>query len=71
MERWGLIEGEDVLTEKTIAALAPAFTEVGIEWPMLFGMKHGNGRNGEHTPDLDDALATLSEVRRAIPQAIW
>ncbi|MED0662058.1 MULTISPECIES: 1,2-phenylacetyl-CoA epoxidase subunit PaaC [Geobacillus] len=71
MERWGLIEGEDVLTEKTIAALAPAFAEVGLEWPMPFGMKHGNGRNGEHTPDLDDALATLSEVYRSVPQAIW
>lgn len=37
----------------------------------VFGMKHSNGRNGEHTPDLDEALATLSEVYRAVPHAIW
>ncbi|QNU19199.1 phenylacetate-CoA oxygenase subunit PaaC [Geobacillus zalihae] len=71
MVRWGLIDEEKVLTENTIAALAPAFAEVGLDWPMPFGMKHGNGRNGEHTPDLDEALATLSEVYRAVPHAIW
>ncbi|WP_152549825.1 Phenylacetic acid catabolic protein [Geomicrobium sp. JCM 19055] len=30
-----------------------------------------NGRNGEHTKDLDEALATLSEVYRTDPVAQW
>jgi ring-1,2-phenylacetyl-CoA epoxidase subunit PaaC len=50
--------------------MKPIIEETGITLPS-FAMKNGNGRNGEHTLDLDEALATLSEVYQLDPTATW
>ncbi|MFD3447398.1 1,2-phenylacetyl-CoA epoxidase subunit PaaC [Microbacteriaceae bacterium 4G12] len=70
MEEFGLIENEALLQEKWLAALQPVFELVGLQAPTC-GMKHGNGRNGEHTEDLQAALVTLSEVYRIDPVVQW
>ncbi|MFC4619119.1 1,2-phenylacetyl-CoA epoxidase subunit PaaC [Camelliibacillus cellulosilyticus] len=43
----------------------------GVNYPLQRApeMKNGNGRNGEHTSDLDHALSILSEVYRSDPLA--
>jgi ring-1,2-phenylacetyl-CoA epoxidase subunit PaaC len=71
MAKFGLIDSEAVLTQRFVQAMKPIFAEVHLELPSEFAMKRGNGRNGEHTADLDEALATLSEVYRLDPQAAW
>ncbi|WP_027409075.1 1,2-phenylacetyl-CoA epoxidase subunit PaaC [Anoxybacteroides tepidamans] len=71
MVEFALIESEEVLTERWIQAMKPVFEQTNLELPSALGMKRGNGRNGEHTPDLDDAIATLSEVYRIDPLAAW
>jgi len=71
MVEFGLIEGEETLKERWIQAMRPIFEQVNLELPSEFGMKHGNGRNGEHTSDLGSALGTLSEVYNIDPLASW
>ncbi len=67
----GLIEGEDVLTQRFHATMKPLFEDIGLTYTAEFGMKSGNGRMGEHTTDLDQALAILSEVYVSDPAAVW
>ena len=71
MVEFGLIEGEEVLKERWVQVMKSIFEQVNLELPSEFGMKHGNGRNGQHTPDLDGALETLSEVYNIDPLASW
>jgi ring-1,2-phenylacetyl-CoA epoxidase subunit PaaC len=71
MVEFGLIDSEEVLTHRWIQAMKPVFEQTNLDLPSKFGMKRGNGRNGEHTADLDDALATLSEVYHLDPLANW
>lgn len=70
MAQYGLIEGEEFLKQQWINAIKPIFESVDLEIPIL-GMNRGNGRNGEHTPDLDSAIQTLSEVYNIDPAATW
>jgi ring-1,2-phenylacetyl-CoA epoxidase subunit PaaC len=35
------------------------------------GMKNGDGRKGEHTKDLEEAILTLGEVYNSNPAAVW
>lgn len=63
----------DVL-ERWMAELKPIFAAEGIAWPsqMLMRPPLGlDGRRGQHTPDLDDLLATMGEVYRTAPGASW
>jgi ring-1,2-phenylacetyl-CoA epoxidase subunit PaaC len=71
MAELGLIEGEDLLKQRWIQAVKPIFESVDLEIPSQFGMKNGNGRNGEHTEDLKSAIETLSEVYSIDPVAPW
>ncbi|WP_183184599.1 1,2-phenylacetyl-CoA epoxidase subunit PaaC [Anoxybacteroides voinovskiense] len=71
MVECGLIDSEEVLKARWLQAVKPVFEQTNLELPSEFHMKRGNGRNGEHTADLIEALATLSEVYRMDPLAIW
>ncbi|ANB61503.1 phenylacetic acid catabolic family protein [Anoxybacillus amylolyticus] len=71
MVECGLIDSEEVLKARWLQITKPVFEQTNLELPSEFPMKRGNGRNGEHTPDLVEALAILSEVYRLDPLAIW
>nr|WP_328587710.1 1,2-phenylacetyl-CoA epoxidase subunit PaaC [Alteribacter lacisalsi] len=67
----GLIEAESLLTERWLEKVSRILDETGFNPEGEPGMKTGNGRAGEHTEDLDEALAILSEVYRKDPAASW
>ncbi|WP_064094473.1 1,2-phenylacetyl-CoA epoxidase subunit PaaC [Rossellomorea aquimaris] len=71
MTLMALIEGEENLTKRWELALQPVFQSTSLSFPPKVDMKKGNGRNGEHTTDLDTALETLSEVYNSNPAATW
>ncbi|WNS77299.1 1,2-phenylacetyl-CoA epoxidase subunit PaaC [Bacillus sp. DTU_2020_1000418_1_SI_GHA_SEK_038] len=71
MAKFGLIEDEELLKQKWRSAMLPVFEAINLALPESFGMKSGNGRIGEHTKELDIALAILSEVYHADPAANW
>ncbi|MES9738204.1 1,2-phenylacetyl-CoA epoxidase subunit PaaC [Peribacillus frigoritolerans] len=71
MVELGLIEGEAVLQKKWIEAITPIFESVGLAATIQIGMARGDGRNGQHTEDLEKALKTLSEVYATDKAASW
>ncbi|KXH81899.1 1,2-phenylacetyl-CoA epoxidase subunit PaaC [Sporosarcina sp. HYO08] len=70
IESAGLIATEEELTKNWIAALTPVFESLGLAVPTIPAPVK-NGRNGEHTDELDTAIATLSEVYRLDVEAVW
>lgn len=66
-----LIESEEELKVKWLESIKPVFLALQMEAPTIPDLPSKNGRNGEHTKDLDDALLTLSEVCKLDPVAIW
>ena len=71
IENSRLIESEEILKEKWKASLKPVFVTLQMEVPEIPDQPTKNGRNGDHTKDLDDALLTLSEVYKLDPVAGW
>ena len=71
IERNGLIGTEDELQENWRASIKPVFADLQLEVPKIPQNTMKNGRNGEHTKDLDEALLTLSEVYKFDPIAVW
>ncbi|GAB6258452.1 MULTISPECIES: 1,2-phenylacetyl-CoA epoxidase subunit PaaC [Peribacillus] len=71
MVELGLIEGEAVLQKKWIEVITPIFESVGLATTIQIGMARGDGRNGQHTEDLEKALETLSEVYASDKAASW
>ena len=71
MVELGLIEGEADLQKKWIEAITPIFESVGLAATIEMGMARGDGRNGQHTEDLEKALETLSEVYATDRAASW
>lgn len=71
MAEAGLIEGEDLLTQRWMNAIKPAFAEVQLPMPARPWMQRGDGRAGTHTEHLVQALDTLSEVYRIDPATTW
>ncbi|MEB2628815.1 1,2-phenylacetyl-CoA epoxidase subunit PaaC [Peribacillus frigoritolerans] len=71
MVELGLIEGEAILQKKWIEAITPIFESVGLAATIQIGMARGDGRNGQHTEDLEKALETLSEVYASDKAASW
>jgi ring-1,2-phenylacetyl-CoA epoxidase subunit PaaC len=66
----GLIDSSSELKKQWLQKMQPILEEVQLTLPPL-KMKNGNGRNGEHTADLDHALSTLREVYHLDPSATW
>ncbi len=71
IEENNLLCQEEALKASWKASIAPVFAKLQIEVPEIPETPHLNGRNGEHTKDLESALATLSEVYRIDPAAGW
>ncbi|GED68825.1 hypothetical protein BRE01_25270 [Brevibacillus reuszeri] len=69
--RFGLITGEELLKQRWLANTKDIFQKAGLSWPGEPGVPAERGRLGEHTADLEQALATLSEVYRLDPVAKW
>ncbi|MGO0062942.1 1,2-phenylacetyl-CoA epoxidase subunit PaaC [Brevibacillus fluminis] len=69
--RFGLLADEATLRKGWLAQAAAAFAQIGIAAPGEPGVPQQNGRGGEHTADLAQALQTLSEVYRIDPVANW
>ncbi|WP_400162541.1 1,2-phenylacetyl-CoA epoxidase subunit PaaC [Brevibacillus sp. TJ4] len=69
--RFGLVADEKKLRQEWLARTKDYFTQVGLVWPGEPGTPVQRGRAGEHTSDLEQALATLSEVYRIDPAASW
>jgi ring-1,2-phenylacetyl-CoA epoxidase subunit PaaC len=67
----GLIESQAALTERCEAKLKAAFEKVGLPYPGLPGQPELDGRAGEHTEALADAVNTLSEVYKLDPATQW
>ena len=68
---YGLIEEESVLKERWIAALAQVLETAQITIPQTTGVKSKNGRNGEHSVELEEALEILGEVYHQDTAAAW
>ncbi|WP_391118296.1 1,2-phenylacetyl-CoA epoxidase subunit PaaC [Psychrobacillus sp. L3] len=66
-----LIASEEMLKEKWRVSIEPAFRALQMEVPTIPDRPTKNGRNGEHTKDLDEALLTLSEVYKLDSLAVW
>jgi ring-1,2-phenylacetyl-CoA epoxidase subunit PaaC len=66
----GIIVSSIGLKEQWIQLTKPIIEDCQLTLPS-FGMKSGNGRVGEHTTDLKDALDTLKEVYQLDPSATW
>lgn len=67
----GLIEREDLLKKRWMHRIEALFSEVDKPLPNEDpGMAHGDGRRGEHTDDLQEALDALSEVYKSDKNAI-
>lgn len=64
----GLIESETMLKKRCLKAIDQCFREVGFTAKGEPGLVKGDGRRGEYTEDLVEALKTLSEVYRLEPQ---
>ncbi|HZG81062.1 MAG TPA: 1,2-phenylacetyl-CoA epoxidase subunit PaaC [Brevibacillus sp.] len=69
--RFGLIAGEEMLRQKWLTKTREIFQGAGLNWPGEPGTASERGRAGEHTADLEQAVATLSEVYRIDPAASW
>ena len=63
---YGLIEEEIVLKERWIAALEQVLETAQITIPQTTGVESKNGRNGEHSVELEEALEILGEVYHRI-----
>ncbi|WP_442593594.1 1,2-phenylacetyl-CoA epoxidase subunit PaaC [Neobacillus sp. D3-1R] len=66
----GLILSSKELKNQWFQMIQPVIEDLQLSLPP-FAMKTGNGRLGEHTKDLDDALSTLNEVYQMDPTAAW
>lgn len=71
IEKHSLVASEEILKEKWKASIAPVFAVLQMEVPSIPESPLKNGRNGDHTKDLDEALLTLSEVYKLDPIAVW
>ncbi|MDN4608247.1 1,2-phenylacetyl-CoA epoxidase subunit PaaC [Sporosarcina highlanderae] len=71
IEKYKLIDSEEKLKENWLASIEPVFAALQMTVPTIPETLANNGRNGEHTVDLDEALRTLSEVYKVDPVASW
>lgn len=68
---FGLIEDEKILIENWLKIVTPVLTSVSVLPPTKFVKTNGDGRNGEHTAELIEAIEILSEVYNEDPFATW
>ena len=66
----GLIEASDVLHGRWLILLKPVFETINMPLPQLKAPSL-NGRNGDHTEELQQAITTMSEVYSSNLEATW
>lgn len=71
MKKISLIDSYETLRDTTLQQLSQTFQSVHYSLEEKPQATLGNGRNGEHTPYLTEALFTLSEVYQTDPAANW
>ncbi|GAB3043773.1 1,2-phenylacetyl-CoA epoxidase subunit PaaC [Virgibacillus ainsalahensis] len=64
------IAPEEELRTQWLKSIQQLFAEVDFSIEGAPGMKSGNGRNGEHTDDLNEALNVLTEVYNSDLEAV-
>ncbi len=67
----GLIEEGDILQERWLNEINKVYETLNMATPSLQQTVTLNGRNGEHTEEINSAISTLSEVFRMNPTATW
>lgn len=68
---FGLIDEENVLKTKWEEMLLSVLEKLDLSLPETSCQMKMNGRNGEHTKELNEALAVLSEVYNINPNVPW
>lgn len=71
LEQTGLLAGARGLTGRYWDQIGEFFRQVGLEPIAPVPVGALNGRLGQHTPALDEVLASWSEVYRSEPGARW
>ncbi|WP_082355175.1 1,2-phenylacetyl-CoA epoxidase subunit PaaC [Bacillus sp. FJAT-22090] len=71
IEKSRLISSEESLRDKWKASIESVFAALQMEVTKISDKPTKNGRNGDHTQDLVEALHTLSEVYKFDPIATW
>ncbi|WP_096201961.1 1,2-phenylacetyl-CoA epoxidase subunit PaaC [Bacillus sp. FJAT-45350] len=72
MAEFGLIEGEELLTQRWLDKMEQVFNELNLKKPSEKPkLVQGDGRAGEHTEALKTAIDTLSEVYNIDRAAAW
>ncbi|MBS4177575.1 1,2-phenylacetyl-CoA epoxidase subunit PaaC [Lederbergia citrea] len=71
MSGHGIIIDEASFQKRWETEMRRIFDAVNMSYPGQCRMKSGNGRIGEHTKDLEQAISTLGEVYHLDPQAVW
>jgi ring-1,2-phenylacetyl-CoA epoxidase subunit PaaC len=66
-----LIEDEETLKERWMQEMEKVCRSLQIPLPNIPNKYSLNGRNGEHTEEIESALATLSEVYRLDTNTAW
>ncbi|NOJ70744.1 1,2-phenylacetyl-CoA epoxidase subunit PaaC [Paenibacillus alvei] len=69
--RFGLSIGSDELARRWKMSAQSLFEASGLAWPGDWISPIGTGRDGQHTDDLAQVVAILSEVYRIDPAAGW
>ena len=69
IEEMRLIEGQGILLDRWYQTITPLLVELNVTLPEMQMTR--NGRDGDHTEDLNDALATLGEVYLIDQTATW
>jgi ring-1,2-phenylacetyl-CoA epoxidase subunit PaaC len=70
IHEYGFIDDESVLKANWEELLVPVLEKLGLSIPQAAAMAM-NGRNGEHTKELEEALIVLSEVYNINPNVPW
>lgn len=71
IESSGLIGSEEKLKQKWQISIEPMMLAVHMQMLKIPDHPIKNGRNGQHTKDLEEALTTLSEVYKLDTAAVW
>lgn len=71
INEFALIEDAALIKERFMKVLQTVVDSIHIEIPEIKNIEAKNGRNGEHTQDLPEALEILGEVFLSNPAANW
>lgn len=71
IESFNLLEPSEALKSRWMSEMNKIFSSAGQPFPGELKMIRGNGRAGEHSVHLEEALSTLREVYEIDPALSW